>query len=79
MTNETPKLSFSAAMACGLVTTSQNPSAPDFVDSHMSAAIGQRHHDGEEQGHEAEREGRTRPLARCDPRDVPRRLSALDR
>ena len=33
-------VSFSAAIASGLVTTSQNPCQPPFVDSKTSAAIG---------------------------------------
>ena len=33
-------VSFSAEIASGLVTTSQNPSQPPFVDSKTSAAIG---------------------------------------
>ena len=33
-------VSFSAAIASGLVTTSQNPCQPPFVDSNTSAAIG---------------------------------------
>ena len=37
---ETLSVSFSAATASGLVTASQNPSQPPFVDSNTSAAIG---------------------------------------
>ena len=37
---EVQSVSFSAATASGLVTTSQNPSQPPFVDSNTSAAIG---------------------------------------
>ncbi len=33
-------VSFSAAIASGLVTTSQKPCQPPFVDSKTSAAIG---------------------------------------
>ncbi len=38
--NDAPKLSFRAATACGLETTSQKPADPSFVDSQISAAIG---------------------------------------
>jgi hypothetical protein len=37
---DAPSVSFSAAIDSGLVTTSQKPRAPAFVDSKTSAAIG---------------------------------------
>ena len=37
---DVPSVSFNAATASGLVTTSQNPCQPALVDSKMSAAIG---------------------------------------
>ena len=40
ITSDAPKLSLSAATDWGLVTTSQNPVDPSFVDSQMTAAIG---------------------------------------